>query len=202
MATRCAMTMTLAAATLHLLVILAPLAAASTIALPPHSPAALRQFAEAFALPMLDAHTQLSLHTVVLSLVSPSLYGDAVQPWQGALSRRCSIDLQPMQQHDRQHLVALCSWQASADTSHFITLQSMDHPASPPPPPTAFLVLGSTIKILREGLTWLMRHTLLHTAQPPYGWIAPLGSPEPWTSLRSTQFPTSMTTMPMPQLQQ
>ena len=193
-----------AAAALLVLFLLAPLAAASTIALPPNSPAALREFAEVFALPMIDAHTELSLHTVVLSLESASaaLDGDVVQLWQLELSSRCHIDLPSVKQQDRQHFVAMCSWQASADTSRFLYLRSGDLPATVPPPLTALAVFGSSVKCLREGLTWLMRHALLHTVQPPYGWISPLGLPEPWTSLRSTQFPTSMTTMPMPQLQQ
>ena len=195
-----------AAVALSFLFLLAPLSAASSIVLSPHSTDALRQFAEVFALPMLDAHAELSMRTVVLSIVplSAALDGDGVQPWLLQLSSSCNIHLPSLQQQHRQHLVALCSWQASADTSHFLTLRSSDRPATPPPPSTtAFAVFGASVKGLREGLTWLMRHTLLpYDASPAYGWMPPLGSSEPWTSLRSTQFPTSMTTMPMPLLQQ
>jgi hypothetical protein len=175
---------------------------ASAVFLPIDSPVAMREFAELFALPMMNSHAELSLHSIVLALTpADAVAGNDVQPVLRELSNRCRINLDDRQPQDQPLLVALCNWPASDDSGHFFALQ----PSLRPPSPAAssvFAVFGSSVKQIREGLTWLMRHALLHSVSATVGWVASPASPQPWTALRSTQLARSMVTMPMPKLQQ
>jgi hypothetical protein len=171
---------------------------ASAVFLPIDSPVVMREFAELFALPMMNSHAELSLHSIVLALTpAEAVAGNDVQPALRELSSRCRTDLDDRRPQDQPLLVALCNWPASDDSGHFFALR--------PPSPAAssvFAVFGSSVKQIREGLTWLMRHALLHSVSATVGWVAPPASPQPWTALRSTQLAKSMVTMPMPKLQQ
>jgi hypothetical protein len=187
--------------------LLCPCVSASAVFLPLRSPPALQEFGQVFALPVLDANAQLSLHTVVLVLLPSTADGtaDNLRPALRELGSRCSIDLQHVQQQDQQSHVALCSWSTSAANSHFFALHSRPHPPSPAPNTSlALVVFGSKIKHIREGLTWLMRHLLLHPValSQSHGLIESPAALEPWMSLRSTQLARSMVTMPMQHLQQ
>jgi hypothetical protein len=188
--------MALATCALLLLSLFAPPSTASLVFLPADSSQALRNFAQEFALPMMNYHAELSLHSVVLVPLSPAALGvDSLDD----LSSQCRVDLHNAGQ---RRLVALCDWSPSASSSHFVALPSSEH-ASLPPPSKAFAVFGSSIRHVREGVTWLMRHLLLHhSIAPSYGWLTPLSAPEPWTALRSTQLARSMVTMPEQQLHQ
>jgi hypothetical protein len=192
----------LVACALLLISLMCPGASASVF-LPLRSSPALQEFGQVFALPVLNSNAELSLHTVVLVLLpsASAVAADDFQPALQELSSRCSIDVQHTQQQDQQSHVALCSWSASAASSHFYALQSSVHPPSPNSS-VALVVFGSKVRHIREGLTWLMRHLLLHSVGSSYGWIASPSPLEPWTSLRSTQLARSMVTMPMQHLQQ
>ena len=187
--------------------LLCPCVSASAVFLPRRSPPALQEFGQVFALPVLNANAELSLHSVVLVLLPSTAAGaaDDLQPALRELSSRCSIDVQHVQQQDQQSHAALCSWPTSAANSHFVALQSRAHSPSPAPNTSlALVVFGSRIKHIREGLTWLMRHVLLHPAAlyESHGLVESSDALEPWTSLRSTQLARSMVTMPMQHLQQ
>ncbi len=197
------LTLSLVASALLAISLLCPCASASAVFLPLRSPPALQEFGQVFALPVLNANAELSLHTVILALLpsKAAVAADDFQPALRELSSRCSIDLQHVQQQDQQSHVALCSWSASAANSHFFPLQSSGHPPSLNTS-VALVVFGFRVKHIREGLTWLMRHVLLHPVGPSHGWIASPSPLEPWTSLRSTQLARSMVTMPMHLLQQ
>ena len=194
MATRFAMA--LAACALLLLSLFAPPSTASLVFLPADSSEALRDFAQEFALPMMNYHAELSLHSVALVPLSPAALGlDVLDD----LSSRCRVDLHVVEQ---RRLVALCDWSPSASSSHFVALQSSEHAPFPPPSKT-LAVFGTSIRDMREGVTWLIRHLLLHhDLKPSYGWLPPPSQPEPWTTLRSTQLATSMVSMPKQQLHQ
>jgi hypothetical protein len=180
-----------------LLPLFAPPSSASLVFLPADSSLALRDFAQEFALPMMNYHAELSLHSVALVPLSPAALGvDGLDD----LSSRCRVDLQHVV--EQGPLVALCDWSPSASSSQFVALQSSEY-ASFPPPSKAFVVFGGSIRHVREGVTWLMRHLLLHhSLAPSYGWLTQLPAPEPWTAVRSTQLARSMVTMPEQQLHQ
>ncbi len=180
----------------------ASLSKASEVFLPHHSPPVLREFVELFALPMMNSHHELSMHNIALALIpAKTVDGHVMDPGLSELSSRCRIDLEYLHQQHQQLFIAFCSWSASDASSHFFSVQSSAHQMSPLNS-TAFAVFGSSVKQIREGLAWLMRHTLLHPAFAEFGWVAPHAAPQPWTSLRSTQLARSMVTMPMPELQQ
>lgn len=176
---------------------------ASAVFIPLRSPPGLQEFGEVFAVPVLDSHSELSAHTVVLALLPQAL--DESQPALQQLSELCAIDLPYAQQQQQLHHVASCDWPGAAAGSHFLALQSGERPLSATPAANtsaAFVVLGSSIKFIREGLTWLMRHMLLHSVSAGRGWVTPPFPTEPWTTLRSTQLARTMVTMPMQQLEQ
>jgi hypothetical protein len=190
------------ASVLLLLSIFACPAKAAAVFLPRYSPAIMREFVEVFALPMMTSHVTLSLHNVVLALAPAEANSDHdMHPGLLELSSRCQIDLEYLHQQHQQHFVAFCSWSASDTDIQFFALQPSAHAPSPHHS-TAFAVFGTSVKHVREGLTWLMRHTLLQSVSAAFGWVAPQAEPQPWTSLRSTQLAKSMVTMPMPELQQ
>jgi hypothetical protein len=176
---------------------------ASAVFIPLRSPPGLQEFGEVFALPVLDSHSELSSHTLVLALLPQAV--DESQPALQQLSELCGIDLPYVQQQHQLHYVASCDWPGTAGGSHFLALQSGERPLSATGAANtsvAFAVLGSSIKYIRQGLTWLMRHMLLRPVSAGRGWVAPPFPTEPWASLRSTQLATTMVTMPMQQLQQ
>ncbi len=200
-------TLLLVAFTTLMVPLLCPIASASASAvfLPRQSPSALKDFAEAFALPVMNSNAELRLHTVVLALLPLATNAAAAdsQPALHELGSRCLVDVNHAQQQSNRHHVAMCSWPASDASSHFVALQSSEH-QSPPNTSAAFVVFGSSIKHIRESLTWLMRHLLLHwhAASSSLGWMTSPSPLDPWTSLRSTQLARSMVTMPMQHLQQ
>jgi hypothetical protein len=186
---------------LLLLCLLSVPAHASTIFIPAHATMALRDFAEIFALPTMNAHEELIKHSVFLTLLPASTFVVSRDPVLLQLADLCQIDLQHLEARGRQQLVAVCSWSPSVSSGHFVALES-NQPTSSQPTSSAFAVFGTSIKHLRDNLTWLMRRVLLQPGGAHHGWIDQSLPLEPWTSLRSTQLPVSMVTMPMPVLQQ